>query len=115
MLLNLLSNAVKFTPEGGRVSCGAHLNEDGALVVTIADTGIGMDDAGLEKALSAFGQVDSSLSRKHEGTGLGLPLTKGLVELHGGLMELASAPGQGTTVTLTFPAGRVIASPVASA
>jgi len=108
ILLNLLSNAVKFTEPGGVVSCDAVVDEQGGLVVTVMDTGIGMDEAGVEKALSAFGQVDSSLARKHEGTGLGLPLTQGLVDLHGGTMSLSSRPGQGTTVAVRFPAERVL-------
>lgn len=109
ILLNLLSNAVKFTPERGEVSCAAFVDDDGALVLTVTDNGVGMDEAGLTKAMMQFGQVDSSLTRKHEGTGLGLSLTQGLVELHGGTMTLASAPGKGTTVTMHFPAERMIA------
>ncbi|MBB4266136.1 PAS domain-containing hybrid sensor histidine kinase/response regulator [Roseospira visakhapatnamensis] len=108
ILLNLMSNAVKFTEPGGTVACDAFVGEDGALVLTVTDTGIGMDEAGLRKAMSAFGQVDSSLSRKHEGTGLGLPLTKGLVELHGGTLALASQPGRGTKATVSLPRDRVV-------
>ncbi|MBF0249895.1 MAG: PAS domain S-box protein [Alphaproteobacteria bacterium] len=109
ILINLLSNAVKFTPEGGEVLCDAHVDGDGSMVIGVTDTGIGMDEAGIAKALEKFGQVDSSMARKHEGTGLGLPLTKGLVELHGGVMELSSRPGRGTRITLRFPAERVLA------
>lgn len=108
IFINLISNAVKFTPKGGTVMCDADITDNGDMVVTVTDTGIGMDKEGLAKALEKFGQVDSSLSRKHEGTGLGLPLTKGLTELHDGAMEIDSAPGHGTTVTLTFPAVRVL-------
>ncbi len=110
ILLNLLSNAVKFTEPGGVVSCDATVGDDGGLIVTVTDTGIGMDEAGVRMAMSAFGQVDSSLSRKHEGTGLGLPLTKGLVELHGGVFSLESRPGQGTRATVRFPANRVLSA-----
>lgn len=108
IFINLISNAVKFTHDFGAVSCAARVGETGEMIITVTDTGIGMDEEGLVKAMSKFEQVDSSLSRKHEGTGLGLPLTKGLVELHGGVMELDSAPGAGTTVTLRFPPDRVI-------
>ena len=105
----LVRSAVKFPPEGVHVSCDAFLTDSHDLVITVTDTGIGMDPEGIEKALDKFGQVDSSLSRAHEGTGLGLPLTKGLVELHGGTLQLESIPNQGTKVTLVFPANRVIA------
>jgi PAS domain S-box-containing protein len=108
ILLNLLSNAVKFTPEGGEVSVTALLNDDGSLAVVVADNGIGMDEEEVTMALSSFGQVDSGLDRKNEGTGLGLPLTKGLIELHGGTMEIKSERGHGTSITVTFPKERVI-------
>ena len=106
IILNLLSNAVKFTEEGGEVK--VKVREDmGALRIDVEDTGIGMRPEDIPKALSAFGQVDSSLSRKYEGTGLGLPLTKKLVELNDGVLEIHSALGKGTTVTITFPAHRL--------
>lgn len=108
ILINLLSNAVKFTPEGGRVSVNALLNEDGSLAVSVTDTGIGMSEEEIETALSTFGQVDSGLDRKHEGTGLGLPLTKGLVELHGGILTVMSEKNQGTEIMATFPKDRVL-------
>ena len=107
VVLNLLSNAVKFTPEGGRVSLDARL-EDDAMALVVADTGIGMDEDDLAKAMTKFGQVDSELSRKYQGTGLGLPLVKGLMEAHGGTLELKSAKGVGTTVTARFPKERVV-------
>jgi len=110
ILLNLLSNAVKFTPQGGTVSVSTQLNDDGSLAICVADTGIGLDDEDIETALSTFGQVDSGLDRKHEGTGLGLPLTKGLIELHGGTLEFESEKGHGTLITATFPKERVIRS-----
>ncbi|MBL4693736.1 MAG: ABC transporter substrate-binding protein, partial [Magnetovibrio sp.] len=91
VLLNLLSNAVKFTQESGEVTVSAWVNDhDKSASIAIADTGVGMDAVELEKAMSKFGQVDSGLDRKHEGTGLGLPLTKGLIELHGGILEIKS-------------------------
>lgn len=108
IFINLLSNAVKFTPEHGSITCTAYTDEAGGLVITVTDTGIGMDQDSIAKAMEKFGQVDSSLSRKHEGTGLGLPLTKGLVELHGGTLEIDSTPGEGTRVAVHFPAERTI-------
>jgi two-component system, cell cycle sensor histidine kinase PleC len=108
ILINLLSNAVKFTPARGRVSVTARLAE-GAIEIVVADTGIGMSASEIKVALSPFGQVDGSLGRKHEGTGLGLPLARSLTELHGGSLRVDSSPGQGTTVTVRMPATRVIA------
>ena len=107
ILLNLLSNAVKFSPKGGEVSVSAWTNDDGSLAVAIADNGIGMAKEDMTLALSFFGQIDSGLNRKHEGTGLGLPLTRGLVELHGGTLEIKSEKASGTIVTVTFPKERV--------
>jgi len=107
MLLNLLSNAIKFTPKGGEVSICAALSADGFEIV-VRDTGIGMEAEHIPKALERFGQVDSSLSRRYEGTGLGLPLTKALAELHGGTLSIASRPGAGTAVTVRFPADAVV-------
>ncbi|MBF0094046.1 MAG: PAS-domain containing protein [Alphaproteobacteria bacterium] len=108
ILLNLLSNAVKFTDDGGIISASAALNDDGEIVMTVADSGIGIHEADLEKAMEPFSQVDSGLDRKYEGTGLGLPLTKALVELHGGALRLDSTLGVGTTVTVTFPRERTV-------
>ena len=108
VFINLISNAVKFTPEHGSVLCDAFINDGGDMVITITDTGMGMDDEGIEKAMIKFGQVDGSLSRTHEGTGLGLPLTKGLVEMHGGTLKITSELGEGTKVTVRFPSERVI-------
>ena len=110
VLLNLLSNAVKFTPEGGEVSLDAHAEADGPLVLTIADTGIGMAADEIAKAMELFGQIDSSISREFDGTGLGLPLTKSLMEAHGGSIEIKSQPRMGTTVTVRFPPERTVPS-----
>jgi signal transduction histidine kinase len=74
----------------------------------VVDTGIGIAPEDIPRALSQFGQVDGDLSRKHEGTGLGLPLTKSLVELHGGSLGLQSEVGAGTTATVRFPNARVV-------
>jgi signal transduction histidine kinase len=102
VLLNLLSNAIKFTPAGGTVTVTARAWE-GAIEIAVRDTGIGMDAADIPKALEPFGQISNAMTRAHEGTGLGLPLSKSLVELHGGQFSLVSAPGQGTTVMITLP------------
>jgi PAS domain S-box-containing protein len=107
MLINLLSNAVKFTPEGGRISIDADVDEYGQMHVSVTDTGIGLSDEEIEKALSPFGQVDSGLSRNESGTGLGLTLVQSLMALHGGSFELFSQKGIGTTATLVFPPRRV--------
>jgi signal transduction histidine kinase len=107
ILLNLLANALKFTPRGGHVQVTAAAQETG-LVIAIRDTGIGMADEDIPNALERFVQIDSDLNRKHGGTGLGLPLSKRLMELHGGMLEIESAIGVGTTVRLTFPRQRVL-------
>ncbi|MFZ2008119.1 MAG: ATP-binding protein [Stellaceae bacterium] len=106
VLLNLASNAVKFTPAGGRVTISATLALSGEVVITVADTGIGMAPDDIPRALQPFGQVDNSLSRPHGGTGLGLPLAQRLVELHGGTMTIDSTLGEGTTVTVVLPPER---------
>jgi signal transduction histidine kinase len=107
VLLNLLTNAVKFTPQGGRVTIGAERAPGGDLVVTVVDTGVGMSAQDMEQALTPFGQAESDVARQQEGTGLGLPLSKHLVELHGGSLTIESAPGAGTTIRARFPAERL--------
>jgi len=107
ILLNLLSNAVKFTREGGCVTVRAARREDGRLAVSIEDTGIGIAAENIGLVLAPFSQVDSSLSRRYEGTGLGLPLVKSLIELHGGELMITSELGCGTAATIIFPASRV--------
>ncbi len=102
VVLNLLSNAIKFTPAGGRVDVAVS-RHGGDIEIAVRDTGIGMNLADIPKALEPFQQVDSSITRKYGGTGLGLPLCKLFVELHGGSFAIASALGQGTTVTVTLP------------
>ncbi|HYM04313.1 MAG TPA: PAS-domain containing protein [Stellaceae bacterium] len=109
ILLNLLSNAVKFTPSGGRVAIEVHDDGDGLRIV-VEDTGIGIASGDLDKALRPFGQIDSRLARKYQGTGLGLPLARSMAELHGGRLELDSVPGRGTTATLWLPASRKLKS-----
>jgi len=107
VLLNLVSNAIKFTPAGGRVSVRADIRADGGLAMTVADSGIGIAMADLDRIFQPFVQVDSSLSRRHAGTGLGLPLARSFVELHGGTVEIDSEPGAGTRATVLLPAARV--------
>ena len=108
ILINLLSNAVKFTPAGGAIRMTALRDPaSGDLVITVADTGIGIAAADIHRAMEPFGQVDNPINRKFRGTGLGLPLTKGLVELHGGRFDLESTPGVGTTITIRLPAQRL--------
>lgn len=102
ILINLLSNALKFTPEGGSVDVSTKLDEDGQLRISVSDNGIGIEQKHLDGIFQPFSQVDSSLARKYEGTGLGLPLTKSLVQLHGGNIEIESVPGHGTTVHVVF-------------
>lgn len=101
IVVNLLSNAIKFTPSGGQVITRAGFTAD-AVTIQIIDTGIGMSAAQVDTALSPFGQVDGSLARRHQGTGLGLPLAKRFAELLGGQLHVVSNPGTGTTVTVTF-------------
>lgn len=105
VLLNLISNAVKFT-HGGTITLEARV-EDGAVQLSVKDTGIGMSHEEIELALSPFGQVDGQhLNKRYEGTGLGLPLADQLMSMHGGTLRVDSALGFGTTVTITFPADR---------
>ena len=108
ILINLLSNAIKFTPEGGRVTLSSRLREDGGVRIQVSDTGIGMTEADIPTALKPFGQVDSKLSRKFDGTGLGLPISRHLAELHGATLSVESQPGEGTTITLDFPVARSV-------
>ena len=105
ILLNLLSNAVKFTPRGKTVTLSGEAVEDG-FILRVIDTGIGMTEDETVLAMQPFYQIDSSLARRYEGTGLGLPLTKSLVTLHDGVMDIKSIPGEGTTVTIWLPRQR---------
>ena len=111
ILINLLSNAVKFTPEGGTVTVTAGLDDHGLPAIAVADTGIGIAPEDIPKVLEPFGQVDTALSRRHDGTGLGLPLCRHLIELHGGHLDIASSVGVGTTVTVRFPRDRIVTTP----
>jgi len=106
VLLNLLSNAIKFTPSGGKVRIDASILSDRSLKVRVADTGMGIAEEDVPRALERFGQVEHVMTRLHSGTGLGLPLSAGLIELHGGTLALESKEGEGTVVTVTFPPER---------
>ncbi len=108
VLLNLLDNATKFTAAGGHVVVTATTTASGSIDITVADDGIGIPADRLESVMQPFGQVDSSLSRKYGGTGLGLPLAKRFMEMHGGTLILRSEFGVGTKVTIQVPAERVI-------
>jgi two-component system cell cycle sensor histidine kinase PleC len=108
IVLNLVTNAVKYTPAGGQVDVSAGIDAAGNMAISISDTGIGISDADQAKVMEAFVQVDSERNRNVEGTGLGLPLTRRLVELHGGTLLLKSELGQGTTVTALFPRERIV-------
>ncbi len=108
VFLNLLSNAIKFTPAGGSVSVAPELASDGHLAIAFRDTGIGIAETDIQAVLEPFVQVESAFARKHGGTGLGLPLTKKIMELHGGSVSLTSTLGAGTIVMLTFPRERVM-------
>ena len=104
ILINLLSNAIKFTPRGGSVNIATRWSAAGEVTISVVDSGIGMSPEEIRVAFMPFGQVNSLLSRKHAGTGLGLPLAKAMVELNNGRLSLRSEPGMGTEVTLAFPA-----------
>jgi signal transduction histidine kinase len=106
MLLNLLANAVKFTRPGGRTEISASEGPEG-FTCTVSDTGIGIADADLDRVLEPFVQADTTLGRRQEGTGLGLPLVKAMIEIHGGRIVLESELNKGTTVRLIFPPERI--------
>jgi signal transduction histidine kinase len=108
ILLNLLSNATKFTPDNGKVSLKAFLNDKSEIEISVTDTGIGIPAEDIPVALSVFGQVKNRAAPEEEGTGLGLPLCKMLTELHGGKFTLESELGKWTRATVLIPASRVI-------
>lgn len=107
ILINLLSNAVKFTPAGGRITVKAWATAGLGAGFQVTDTGIGIAEADVERMLEPFTQVESGLSRKHEGTGLGLPLCRALIEVHGGELKLESKLGEGTCITVSLPTSRI--------
>ena len=108
IVLNLVSNALKFTPRGGRIEVSARLLAGGDVEIAVADTGIGIAPEHQAQVLEPFYQVEEAFARTRAGTGLGLPLTRKLAELHGGRLELDSAPGRGTRVRVSFPAARLV-------
>jgi signal transduction histidine kinase len=108
ILLNLLSNAVKFSTSGGEVRVSARLDESGEIEFTVKDTGIGIPADQISRVMDPFYQVDGSLARQQEGTGLGLTIAKSLAELHGGRLTLESESGRGTTIRLVLPRARLI-------
>ena len=106
VLLNLMSNAVKFTPPGGAIMISAQRASQGGIEMSVRDTGVGMSPEEIPRALSKFGQIDGELTRKHDGTGLGLPIAKSLMEMHGGAFEIESQKGKGTEIRLWLPPER---------
>jgi signal transduction histidine kinase len=114
ILINLLSNSVKFTPSGGTVKVQAWREPNGVMALAVADSGIGIAEDDLLKVMEPFRQADAALSRKYEGTGLGLPLVKSFMELHRGVFELKSQVGVGTTALARFPRDRVMDSSAAA-
>ena len=107
MLVNLLTNAVKFTPAGGRVTVGVELDHSGMIRLSVTDTGVGLDEEEVQRAISPFGLLDGRFTKSTSGIGLGLSLVQALMKLHNGRVEIFSQRGIGTTVTLVFPAERV--------
>jgi signal transduction histidine kinase len=109
VLLNLLSNAVKFTEPGGDIRLTVRRETDGGALFQVADSGVGLAPEHLQRAFTPFGQVENRYTKKHRGSGLGLPLAKRLVELHGGSLGVESQPGVGTTMSVRLPASRMLA------
>ena len=108
VLLNLATNAVKFTPSGGTITIGADVETSGNLVISVADSGIGISEKDLERVFEPFVQVNRSAHPQQEGAGLGLSICKNLIELHQGRIEVSSRPQRGTTVRVILPAARLI-------
>ncbi len=103
ILINLLGNAVKFTPDKGRIRVEAAMLQAGYAVISVTDTGVGMSPAEVETAMRPFGQIDTAFNKRHEGTGLGLPIAYALARLHGGDLRIDSQKGAGTRVSLILP------------
>ncbi len=108
VLVNLLTNAIKFTHDDGDVGIVTAIDAEGGIAIQVVDTGIGIAPDDIPRALEPFGQVRRRAELTHEGTGLGLPLSKKFMELHGGTLELLSEPNKGTTVIISFPAERTV-------
>ena len=108
VISNVYSNAIKYTPSGGRITLFTNFDTDGTFRFSITDTGIGMNSEEIKKALSPFGQIDNALDRSSSGVGLGLSLSKAIMDVHDGSMEVLSEKSIGTTVTIIFPQRRII-------
>ena len=108
IVANIVANAVKFTPEGGVVRLHVSANVQNGILIKVSDTGIGIAPENIERVLRPFEQVETSYSRRHSGSGLGLPYAKRLTELHGGELKIESELGKGTTVSITLPPSRLI-------
>jgi signal transduction histidine kinase len=106
ILINLISNALKFTPQGGSVRVASWGNDRGRLCLSVTDTGIGMKPEDIPRAMEPFIQLENHMSKKHQGAGLGLSIVNSLARLHGGVLDVASEPGKGSTFTVRFPAER---------
>jgi signal transduction histidine kinase len=110
VVMNILSNAIKFTYEKGTVTLSCHYDpeNDFPVMITCTDTGVGMREEDIQKALKPFTQIDNSYARRHEGTGLGLPLVQKLMDMHQGKLHIKSGEGRGTTVSLFLPKARIV-------
>jgi signal transduction histidine kinase len=108
VIVNLLANSIRFTPENGSIELSWNCPKSGGLNIYVKDTGIGMDEDGIAKALSVFGQVESDMARKFDGTGLGLPLSKSLIEAHDGTLSIESTLNEGTIINISIPPTRII-------
>ncbi len=115
IMINLLGNAVKFTPDWGKVKLEASVHSAGFATISVTDTGPGMDAAEVDTAMSPFGQVESGFNKRHEGTGLGLPIAMALARLHGGDLQIHSTKGVGTRVTVFIPLAAVTPASAANA
>ena len=111
VLINLLSNAIKFTPTHGKVEIAAGRTAQGGLRISVKDNGPGIPPNEIEAALSAFSRGSHATKKAIDGAGLGLPIVRGLMQVHGGTIEILNPPDQGTEVVVTFPAGRVLDGP----
>ena len=107
VLINLIGNAVKFTPEGGRIAVGVSVG-DRAVKIVVTDTGIGISEERIADLCRPFVQVENVLTRRHHGSGMGLFITKALIERHGGALNIDSHLGEGTTVTIDLPLERLL-------
>ncbi len=111
ILLNILSNAMKYTPSGGAIAFSLHWDDNRGVVIAVRDTGIGIAPNQIATAFEPFSRIESAYSRSHDGTGLGLPLAKLMVEMHGGTLDLTSELGAGTEATITLPASLAVQEP----